>query len=168
MICRTAPAGGGGPDVTPCTQPPGTEVWDNRPMPASTPSSDLSERYGRTKGPSPRTKRVLLVLLAVLFLAGVTGVGLGVVQEQSTSADAVRYDHLDDRHISLTFVVTSPPGKPVTCETQALNEGRAQVGFVSVDLPASDSRQTQHKVDIATQGEAVSAEVISCHKTSDG
>jgi hypothetical protein len=135
-------------------------------MPTS--PSDLSERYGRTGGPSPRTKRVLVVLLAVVFLAGVVAVGLGLVKEQQISSDVVRYDHVDDRHISLTFVVTAPPGTPVTCTTQALNEGRAQVGFVSTDLAAAEHRQTRHQVEIATQATAVSAEVISCHKTSDG
>jgi hypothetical protein len=36
------------------------------------------------------------------------------------------------------------------------------VGFVSVDIPVQTQRQSVHTVEIATQGEAVSAEVIEC------
>jgi hypothetical protein len=93
---------------------------------------------------------VVLVLVSIQFARG------------GVSTRTVAYEHVDDQHISLTFSLTMPPGTQATCTAQALNAGRAQVGFVSVDIPVQTQRQSVHTAEIATQGEAVSAEVIEC------
>jgi hypothetical protein len=54
------------------------------------------------------------------------------------------------------------PGTEATCRIQAMNEGRAQVGFVETAIPAQTERRTAHHVEISTQGEAVSAEIVGC------
>lgn len=123
-------------------------------------SDRLSSRYG-APGLSPRTRRRLLVLGAILFAAVVVFLGIRFA-DQPVRAQVVSYEHLDESHVRVGFTVTRDPGVSVTCTVQAMNEGRAQVGFVEVDLPATQDRQTGHEVDIATQGDAVSAEVIGC------
>ncbi|PWH07957.1 DUF4307 domain-containing protein [Brachybacterium endophyticum] len=117
-------------------------------------------RYGGPLVPR-RTARVLYVVGAIVFLAVLVFVGLRFA-DQPASAKTVGYDHVDDNTISLTFQLTRQPDEAVTCTVQALNKGRAQVGFREVDVPAGSQRQVVRTVDIDTQGEAVSAEVVGC------
>ncbi|ATG51344.1 hypothetical protein CFK38_07235 [Brachybacterium vulturis] len=119
-----------------------------------------ADRYG---GPlvSRRTARVLLALGAAAFLAVVVYVGLQVSQNPVRS-ELLAYDHLADDVIAVDFQVTMDPGTAATCTIQALNKGRAQVGFVETEIPAQETRRSAHHVEISTQGDAVSAEIIDC------
>ncbi len=119
-----------------------------------------ADRYG---GPlvGTRTARILLGLAAALFLAVVAYVGLQAATTPVRS-DVLSYEHLAEDVIGVDFVVTMDPGTEASCQIQALNEGRAQVGFVEAVVPAQDARQSTHHVEISTQGPAVSAEIISC------
>ncbi|MBK0331167.1 DUF4307 domain-containing protein [Brachybacterium sp. MASK1Z-5] len=122
----------------------------------------LASRYGGPLVPR-RTARVLFVIGAVVFLAVLAFVGYRFADQPVTAKD-VGYDHVDDDTISLTFQLTRSPSVDATCTVQALNAGRAQVGFREVEIPGGPERQVVRTVDIDTQGEAVSAEVISCQK----
>lgn len=119
-----------------------------------------ADRYG---GPlvSRRTARVLLALAAAAFLAIVVYVGLQVSQSPVRS-EVLAYDHLADDVIAVDFQVTMDPGTAAACTIQALNKGRAQVGFVETEIPAQETRRSAHRVEISTQGDAVSAEIIDC------
>lgn len=119
-----------------------------------------ADRYG---GPliGRRTARVLLGVAAAVFLGVVVVVGLWVA-DTPVRSEMLSYEHLGKDVIAVDFLVTMDPGTEASCQVQALNEGRAQVGFVDVEIPAQDSRQSTHHVEISTQGEAVSAEVMSC------
>ncbi|MFC0673041.1 DUF4307 domain-containing protein [Brachybacterium hainanense] len=120
----------------------------------------LRSRYG---GPliAPRTARILLIIGGAVFAAVVVAVGLRFA-DQPVRVETTSYSHVDDGHISVQFLVTKAPDTAVTCTVQALNEGRAQVGFVEVEIPASPDRQVSHTVTIATQGPAVSGEALGC------
>jgi hypothetical protein len=133
------------------------------PHPSSSTSGSpapLASRYGKPLVPK-RTARVLIVVGAVVFLAVLTFVGVRFA-DQPVTAKTVGYDHVDDDTITVTFQLTRRPGQEVACTVQALNEGRAQVGFREVEVPGGAQRQLMQSVDIDTQGRAVSAEVISC------
>lgn len=118
------------------------------------------QRYG---GPlvSPRTAKILVAVAGAVFVAVVIVVGLFVAREE-VRYDVLAYDHLAVDRIGVDFVVTMAPGTEATCRIQAMNEGRAQVGFVETTIPAQTERRTAHHVEISTQGEAVSAEVVGC------
>ncbi|GAA1719774.1 DUF4307 domain-containing protein [Brachybacterium phenoliresistens] len=122
----------------------------------------LHARYGGPVVP-PRTARILLIAAIVVFGAVVVFLGLRFA-DQPVRVETVSYDHLDAEHTQVTFIVTKDPGTRATCTVQAMNAGRAQVGFVEVEIPASDARRTSHTVEIATQGDAVSAEVLGCEE----
>lgn len=119
-----------------------------------------ADRYG---GPlvSRRTSRLLIALSAAVFLAVVLYVG---VQAASTPvrSEVLAYHHEASDVISVDYRLTMRPGSEATCTIQALNKGRAQVGFVEEVIPAQDARVSDHHVEISTQGEAVSAEIIRC------
>lgn len=122
-----------------------------------------ADRYGAPLL-SKRATRVLVGLVAAVFLAVV-----GVVGYWATSApirsEMVAYDHLADSVIAVDYTVTMDPGTGAVCQIQAMNEGRAQVGFVETTIPPQSDRRTTHHVEISTQGEAVSAEVLGCEST---
>lgn len=119
-----------------------------------------AERYG---GPivSRRTGRILVVLVAIVFLATVVLIGIRFA-DQPVKAEMLSYEHTAEDSIAVSFTVTMNPGTEADCAVQAMNEGRAQVGFVEVEVPAQDQRRSTHRVEIATQGDAVSAEVLGC------
>ncbi|UYG16929.1 DUF4307 domain-containing protein [Brachybacterium huguangmaarense] len=121
----------------------------------------LRDRYGR---PTSRRRPIaLLVVVGIVFLAVVVFVGIRFA-DQPVRAKAVSYDHLGAQRISLTFELTASPDTPVHCTVQALDKTRGQVGFMAVDIPPHSERQSLQTVEIATQGEAVSADVVECEK----
>lgn len=119
-----------------------------------------ADRYGKPLV-DRRTARVLLALAVAAFMAVVLYVG---IQAASTPvrSEMLSYEHLAEDSIGVDFMVTMDPGTEATCRIQALNKGRAQVGFVETVIPAQEDRRTAHHVEISTQGDAVSAEVVSC------
>ena len=123
-------------------------------------SDRRADRYG---GPlvGRRTSRALIGLAAAVFLAVVIFVG---IQAGSTPvrSEVLAYKHLGPDAIAVDFRVTMKPGREATCTIQALNAGRAQVGFVEEEIPAQETRMSDHHVEISTQGEAVSAEIVRC------
>lgn len=119
-----------------------------------------ADRYGAPKI-SKRISRILVALVAAVFLAVVALVGYWAASPP-IRADMVGYDHVADDVIAVQYSLTMDPGTEATCRIQALNEGRAQVGFVETTIPAQTERQTVHSVEISTQGEAVSAEIVAC------
>lgn len=129
---------------------------------ASTTQEQLHSRYG---GPlvAPRTAKILIALLAALFLLGVGWVGIRFA-DVDVRAETISYEHLSSDRISVTFQVTMRPGSTAVCQVQAMNDGRAQVGFVEVPIPAQESAQSLHSVEISTQGSAVSGSVLGCER----
>ncbi|ASK65114.1 hypothetical protein CFK39_03915 [Brachybacterium avium] len=123
-------------------------------------SDRRADRYGKPLV-GRRTARVLMALAGALFLAAVFYVG---VQASSTPVrtEVLAYEHVSDDVIAVDFRVTMDPGTEASCTIQALNKGRAQVGFVEAAIPAQDTRRSTHHVEISTQGDAVSAEIINC------
>ena len=122
-----------------------------------------ADRYGAPLL-SKRVSRVLIALAAIAFVAVVALVGYW-----STSApirsEMVGYDHVADDVLAVDYTVTMDPGTGATCRLQAMNEGRAQVGFVETTIPPQTERRTAHHVEISLQGEAVTAEVLGCDPT---
>ncbi|MDN5686056.1 MAG: DUF4307 domain-containing protein [Brachybacterium sp.] len=122
-----------------------------------------ADRYGAPLL-SKRATRVLVGLVAIVFLAVVVLVGYWTTSPPIRS-QMVGYDHVADDVIAVDYTVTMDPGTGATCRLQAMNEGRAQVGFVEETIPPQTERRTAHHVEISTQGEAVSAEVLGCEPT---
>ena len=120
----------------------------------------LADRYGRPRV-GRRASRVLTVVVAAVFVLVVVVVGLGVASPPIRT-EMLAYEHLEDDVIAVDFLVTMDPGTEASCQVQALNQGRAQVGFVELTIPAQEQRRSAHHVEISTQGEAVSAEVVGC------
>ena len=121
-----------------------------------------ADRYGAPIV-SPRLGRIMVAVVAIVFAATVVLIGIRFA-DQPVKAELLSYEHVDDNRIAVSFAVTMRPGAEAECAVQAMNEGRAQVGFVEVEVPAQEQRRSTHRVEIATQGEAVSAEVLGCEQ----
>jgi len=104
---------------------------------------------------------VLLAVAAAVFLAVVVYVGMQA-SNTPVRSEMLAYEHVADDVIAVDYQVTMDPGTEATCTIQALNKGRAQVGFVETEIPAQETRSSAHHIEISTQGEAVSAEIVSC------
>lgn len=119
-----------------------------------------ADRYG---GPllGRRTSRALIALAIAVFLAVVVYVGIQAASSPVRS-EMLAYRHLASDRIAVDYQVMMDPGTEATCTIQALNAGRAQVGFVEDVIPAQEARSSSHHVEISTQGEAVSAEIVRC------
>lgn len=126
-------------------------------------SAALEDRYGRS-GPSPRTARILIAALAAVFLAVVAWVGVRYA-DVDVRAETVAYEHVGDSRLEVTFQVTMRPGVSAVCRVQAMDDKRAQVGFVEVPIPAQQTSRSIHTVQIATQGTAVSGTVLGCERS---
>ena len=117
-------------------------------------------RYGEPLV-SRRTARVLLAVLGAVFLIGVVVVGTRLSGEP-VKGDLLTYEHVDEGVLAVDVAVTMTPGTAATCSIQALNESRAQVGFIEAVIPAQDQRRSVHHLEISTQGLAVAAELVRC------
>lgn len=121
-----------------------------------------SSRYGRP--PNPRRTRILIGVLAGVLLALTVVIGIGIAHEP-VREETISYDHVDDRHIDVTYQVTMRPGQTARCTLEALDASRGQVGFTQVDIAAQPGTTSSHTTRIATQGTAVSATVSGCDPT---
>ena len=126
------------------------------------PTASLDARYGRNRR-NPRRTRLLIAVLAAVFLATVAYVGVRFA-DQPAQTQGISYRHIDDGHLAFTFQVTRRPGTAVRCTVEAFDDRRGQVGFATVDIPAGDSAQVRRTVTIATQGKAVSADIQGCSR----
>src|SRR5699024_11033365 len=161
---RTTPSGDGGRRDAPlAARAParscqGGGVWETVPMNAAT--DRHADRYGRPLV-SRRTARVLIAVAAAVFLAAIAirGISTGGT---SVSSELISYDHIAENVVAGDFQETMDPVTEASCQIHAIDSGRATVGGVELDLPAEDSRLSAHHVEITTQGEEVSAEIIDC------
>lgn len=121
------------------------------------------QRRARYGGPlvTPRAARLLAAAVSVVFIAVVVVVGLRFA-DQPVKGSLVTYEHAAPDRIAVTFTVSMRPHTEASCTIQAMNAGAAQVGFVDVPIPPQEQRISRHRVEIATQGEAVSAEILTC------
>ena len=162
---RLCPSGTPAPEIPPARRKVcNITVMKSRELHAdSADAHTLAARYG---GPalSPRLVRGLVIVLAVLFLALIGWMGLRFANVD-VRAETISYEHTDSDRLTVTFQVTMRPGTEALCRVQALDDGRAQVGFVEVPIPAQDSSRSVHTVQIATQGHAVSGSVLGCERT---
>lgn len=125
------------------------------------PSARNSARYGPPVLRA-RTARLVRILVVVAFLAVVSFVGWRFAAGEPVKGDLVSYSHAAPDQVDVTFRVNMTPGTAATCSLQAMNDSRAQVGFLEVDIPPQTERRSMHSATISTQGEAASAEVVSC------
>jgi hypothetical protein len=127
----------------------------------------LDRRYGRTPNRRRRDRWWIIgaaVAFVAIFTAWVFWAGWDNDSADLEATDTA-FTIVDARHVEITFTVNTPPGTPVTCAVQALNQSFAIVGWRIIEYPASDVRLTTHKETIRTTGQSNTGLISSCWLT---
>jgi Domain of unknown function (DUF4307) len=72
------------------------------------------------------------------------------------------YRVIDDRTVDVTYLISRPVGRNVTCVIQALDRGFGTTGLVEVHIPGSGTSSVRRTTRIRTTTRAVTGEVTSC------
>jgi hypothetical protein len=129
--------------------------------------TDLDARYGRTASSAKRTRLVAIgagILFVLVFGAWLWWGGLLEAPAQFEARD-IGHDIVSPSEVSVTWQFTAEPGTPAKCALQALNEQFAIVGWIVVDVPASDERIRRLTETIRTAEPAVNGLIYRCWLT---
>jgi hypothetical protein len=72
------------------------------------------------------------------------------------------YHVVDDRTVDVTYLVSRPVGRDVTCLVRALDKGFATVGLIEVHVPGSDASSVERTTRVRTTTRAVTGVVKVC------
>ncbi|TAL41335.1 MAG: DUF4307 domain-containing protein [Salinibacterium sp.] len=125
---------------------------------------DLAARYGRTPAAARRTRWVVgasALAFIVVFVAWLVWGGLLQAPAQLEASD-IGHRILSDRAVSVTWQVTVEPHTETRCAVQALNSSFGIVGWVVVDVPASETRTRQFTETVRTAEPAVTGLIYRC------
>jgi len=103
----------------------------------------------------------ILTIGIVLGSAMAVWLGLASTNDKATVQD-VGYRVVDDRTVDVTYRVSRPAGRNVTCVIRALDKGFATVGLVEVHIPASDAYTVERTTRVRTTTRAVTGMARSC------
>ncbi len=72
------------------------------------------------------------------------------------------YKVVDDQNVRVTFEVSRPGGKALTCTVEALARDFSVVGSAQVDVPASSDETSTETATLRTTSRAVTGQVRTC------
>ena len=78
------------------------------------------------------------------------------------SWQTVGYKVVDDQTVRVTFEVSRPGGKALTCTVEALARDFGVVGTAQVDVPASSDETSTQTASLRTTSRAVTGQVRTC------
>jgi hypothetical protein len=87
--------------------------------------------------------------------------GLASTLGKATAQD-LGYRIVDDRAVDVTYRVSRPAGRDVTCVIRAMDRGFGTVGQIEVHIPGSDQASVQRTTRVRTTARAVTGVVRSC------
>ncbi len=129
--------------------------------------TDLDARYGRTARSGRRTRWIAIgagVLFVVVFGAWLWWGGLLEAPAQFEARD-VGHEILSSSEVTVTWEFTVEPGTPAACAVQALDGTFGIVGWLVVDLPASDQLTRSFTESVRTAEQAVTGLIYRCWLT---
>ncbi|NQX11265.1 DUF4307 domain-containing protein [Microbacteriaceae bacterium VKM Ac-2855] len=124
----------------------------------------MAQRYGRT----PRTRRQnawlfggVAAAFVLVFAAWVTWAAFDGDSGDLQTTD-LAHTVIDDRTVSVSFLVVAPPDAPLACAVQALNERSAVVGWKVFEYPATGQRSRQFTETVRTTELATTGLIYRC------
>lgn len=129
--------------------------------------TDLDARYGRTASSSRRTRWIAIgtgILFVLVFGAWLWWGGVLEAPAQFEARDT-GHEIVSPSEVSITWQFTAEPGTEAKCALQALNEQYSIVGWVVVDVPASDDRIRQLTETVRTAEPAINGLIYRCWLT---
>ena len=122
----------------------------------------VQQRYGKDQ---LRSKdRILAISVAVIAFSSflVWAVFVSIDNSNQVTHRDIAYEVIDQYSTNVTFEVSRNPGQVVSCDLTVLNQSFAIVGFLTVDVAASNSRSTVISSTIRTTELGVSGLVDGC------
>ena len=129
--------------------------------------TDLDVRYGRTASSAKRTRRIAIgtgILFVLVFGAWLWWGGLLESPAQFEARD-IGHEIVSPSEVSITWQFTAEPGTEAKCALQALNEHFSIVGWLVVDVPASDERIRRLTETVRTAEPAINGLIYRCWLT---
>lgn len=129
--------------------------------------TDLDARYGRTASSSRRTRRIAIgtgILFVLVFGAWLWWGGVLEAPAQFEARD-IGHEIVSPNEVSITWQFTAEPGTEAKCALQALNEQYGIVGWIVVDVPASDERIRRLTETVRTAEPAINGLIYRCWLT---
>jgi hypothetical protein len=122
----------------------------------------LQQRYGRDR--FRNRDRILAISIAAVSLTSflIWAISVSIDNSNQVTHRDIAYEVIDEYSTDVTFEVSRNPGQEVSCDVTVLNQSFAVVGFLTVDVAASDSRSTVISSTIRTTELGVSGLVDGC------
>jgi hypothetical protein len=122
----------------------------------------LQQRYGRDR--FRNRDRILAISIAAVSLTSflIWAISVSIDNSNQVTHRDIAYEVIDEYSTDVTFEVSRNPGQEVSCDVTVLNQSFAIVGFLTVDVAASDSRSTVISSTIRTTELGVSGLVDGC------
>jgi hypothetical protein len=120
-------------------------------------------RYGggRDDARADRRLRRIGLVCGVLFTALVIGLGAYYILQTKLSGEVISYQVVNDHLVQVHLAVDKDSGASGTCTLRSLGAGQAEVGRVTVPVPAK-GHSYDTIVTIRTTARGEDAEVVSC------
>ena len=113
--------------------------------------------------PAPGNAKWWVVATIGILLGSALAVWLGLASTLGKpSWTDLSYHVVDDRTVDVTYVVSRPTGRDVTCVIRAMDRSFGTVGLVEVHLPGSDAVSVQRTTRVRTTTRAVTGVVSTC------
>jgi len=113
--------------------------------------------------PAPGKARSWVLGTIAILLGCAIAVWFGLASTLGKpSWTTLSYHVVDDRTVDVTYLVSRPTGRDVTCVIRAMDKGFATVGLLGVGIPGSESQSVKLTTRIHTTTRAVTGVVKSC------
>jgi len=113
--------------------------------------------------PAPGKARAWVLGSIAIVLGSAIAVWFGLASTLGKpSWTTLSYHVVDDRTVDVTYLVSRPSDRNVSCVIRAMDKGFATVGLLGVDIPGSESRSVKLTTRIHTTTRAVTGVVKSC------
>lgn len=122
----------------------------------------VSERYGRDRLKSQDRKMAITVGAVVLVSFLIWAIMFVVNDSSRITYRDIAYEVIDEFSTSVTFEVSRNIGQEVACDITILAESFAIVGFLTVDIAASENRSTVISTTVQTTELGVTGLVDGC------
>jgi hypothetical protein len=113
--------------------------------------------------PAPGTAKWWVVATIGILLGSAMAIWWGLASTVGKpSWTLMSYRVVDDRTVDVTYIVSRPTGRDVTCMISAMDKTFATVGMVEVNVPGSDTSSVKRTTRVRTTTRAVTGVVKSC------
>jgi hypothetical protein len=113
--------------------------------------------------PAPGTAKWWVVATIGILLGSAMAIWWGLASTVGKpSWTLMSYRVVDDRTVDVTYIVSRPTGRDVTCMISAMDKTFATVGMIEVNVPGSDTSSVKRTTRVRTTTRAVTGVVKSC------